>query len=103
MHCSVLYCVSWCASRPHFQGVRSPQEWPSVVVLPPGSQMDRIPYGESLFYQDELILCQSYHGDYVYSCGGAAMSGDDGTTFSTQVLTVICTWAPVATSCCAQH
>jgi hypothetical protein len=32
-----------------------------------------------------IIRCQSYHGDYAYSYGGAAMSGSDGTYSITQV------------------
>jgi hypothetical protein len=45
--------------------------------------MDRIPFGEARFYQDELIRCHSYHGDYVFSCGGFAMPGGDGTNSNT--------------------
>jgi hypothetical protein len=39
--------------------------------------MNRIPYGEAHLYQDMVVQCQSYHGDYVCSFGGVAMSDDD--------------------------
>jgi hypothetical protein len=61
--------------------------------------MDRLSYGEVRLYQGELIRCQSYHGDYVCTCGSVAMSDDDWTESSTQVPVVRCMWVPVATSC----
>jgi hypothetical protein len=58
--------------------------------------MDQIPYGEAHFYQGKLIRCQNYHGNYACSCGGLAMSGGDGMDSSIELLTIRCTWAPVA-------
>jgi hypothetical protein len=46
---------------------------------------------------------QSYHGDYVFSCAGVAMSGGDEMDSSTQVHIVRCTWVPVALSYHARH
>jgi hypothetical protein len=65
--------------------------------------MDQISYGEAHLYQGKFIWCQSYNGDYVHSCGGVAMSDDDGMDSSTQLLAVRCVWAPVAMSCRARH
>jgi hypothetical protein len=50
-----------------------------------------------------LILCQSYHDDYAYTCGRVAMSDSDGIASSTQVPTIRCAWVPVAVPCCAKH
>jgi hypothetical protein len=58
--------------------------------------MDRIPYGEAHFYQDELIQCQSYYDDYTYYCGEVTMSDEDGMDLSTRVPVVRCVWAHVA-------
>jgi hypothetical protein len=65
--------------------------------------MDRISYEKAHMYQGMLILYQSCHVDCAYPCGRVAMSDGDGTTSSTQVPTVKCTWVPVAVSCCARH
>jgi hypothetical protein len=65
--------------------------------------MDRIPYGETRFYQDELIQCQGYHDDYACSCDGVAMSSNDGTDPSTRVPAVRCVWVPVTVSYHARH
>jgi hypothetical protein len=65
--------------------------------------MDRIPYGEARFYRSMLIQCQSYHGDYEYFYGGAAMSGGDGMNSSTQVCVVRCVSVPVVMSYHARH
>jgi hypothetical protein len=65
--------------------------------------MDQIRYGEARFYQGELIQCQSYHDDYVCSCGRVDMSGGDEMDSSTQVPAMWCVWTPVATSYRAMH
>jgi hypothetical protein len=65
--------------------------------------MDQIPYGGARFYQGVLIQCQTYHENYVCSCGGVAMSGSDETDSSTQVHAIRCVWVPVAMSCRARH
>jgi hypothetical protein len=65
--------------------------------------MDRIAYGETRFYQGEIIQCQSYHADYACPCGGVAMSSADRMDFSNQVPTVRFSWAPVAMSYHARH
>jgi hypothetical protein len=41
-------------------------------------------------YQDVLIRCQSYRGDYACSFGGAIVPGGDRTGSSTQVPIVRC-------------
>jgi hypothetical protein len=46
---------------------------------------------------------ESYHGDYVFSCAGVAMSGGDEMDSSSQVHIVRCTWVPVALSYHARH
>jgi hypothetical protein len=46
----------------------------------------------------ELIPCQSDHDDYVYSHGGVAMSGSDGTDCSTRVSVVGHVWVPMVMS-----
>jgi hypothetical protein len=65
--------------------------------------MDRIPHGEIHFYLGTLIQCQSYHNDYVCSCGGVAMLGSEGKDRSTQVPAVRCVWVLVSTSYRAKH
>jgi hypothetical protein len=65
--------------------------------------MDRIPYGEALFYPDELIQCQSYHDGYACSYGGVAMSGGDETHPNTRVFAIRCAWVPVTASYRAKH
>jgi hypothetical protein len=65
--------------------------------------MDRITYGKPHLYQDVLIQCQSYYGDYACPYGRVAMSDGDGTTSSTQVPAVRCVWVPVAMSCHGRH
>jgi hypothetical protein len=64
-----------------------------------GLWLDLISYEEARFYQDELIQCQSDHGNYACSHGGVAMSDSDGMDSSTQVPVVRCAWAPMVTSC----
>jgi hypothetical protein len=54
--------------------------------------MDRISYGEAHFYQEKLIRCQSYHGNYVCSGGGDAMSRGDGMDSSSRVPLVRSVW-----------
>jgi hypothetical protein len=65
--------------------------------------MDRISYGKVHLHQGVLITHQSYHGDYVYPCGGVAMSDGDETVSSTQVPAVRCTWGPVTVYCHVRH
>jgi hypothetical protein len=65
--------------------------------------MDQIPYGETRFYQGELIRCQSYYDDYTCSCGGVIVSDGDGMDSNTQVSVVRCTWVPVVMSYRDRH
>jgi hypothetical protein len=46
-----------------------------------------------------LILCQSYHDDYVYPDGRVVVSDGDGMAFSTQVSAIRCMWVLVAMYC----
>jgi hypothetical protein len=55
------------------------------------------------FFQGVLIQCQSYHGDYVCSFGGVAMSGSDGMSSSTQVPAARHMWVPMVMSCRVRH
>jgi hypothetical protein len=64
--------------------------------------MDQIPYGETRFYQGELIRCQSYYDDYACSCG-VIVSDGDGMDSNTQVSVVRCTWVPVVMSYRDRH
>jgi hypothetical protein len=60
-------------------------------------------HGVDCFYHDMFIRCQSHRSVYVCIPGRATVSDDDGTDFSTWVLALRCTWAPVATSHHARH
>jgi hypothetical protein len=59
--------------------------------------VDRIFYGQPRLYQDELIQCQSDHGDYACSRGVALLSGV-GMNSSTQVPVARHAWVMISQS-----
>jgi hypothetical protein len=73
-----------------------------LVLLRLAAKFSHVGMMWSCFYQSEFIRYQSSHGNYVCGCGGVALSGGDGTYFSTQVPAIRCAWAHVVMSCCTR-
>jgi hypothetical protein len=97
------HCIGRHGFRPPFWGCKTTGTGHLSWCWSPRSLMDRISYGEARLYQDGLIRCQSYHGDYACSCERDVMLDGDGMDSSTQVHYVRCMWASVAMSNHAKH
>jgi hypothetical protein len=83
------HCTAWASAVSHRHSERDAKPLGQASrcgVDRPGPEGPD-PYREARFYQDVLIRYQSYHDDYMCSCGGEAMSGGD---------VVRCVWVPVA-------